>query len=106
MTNDEKSNLTYGYSSYSLAPLSACSGMTYSVPRLHIPGLCLSDAGNGLRGTDFVNAYPAGVHVAATWNRSLTFDRGLYMGREFKAKGGLLLTQSFAPNTKRDIQSG
>lgn len=88
MTNDEKSNLTYGYNSYALASISACSGVTYSVPRLQIPGLCLSDAGNGLRATDFVNAYPAGVHVAASWNASLALDRGLYMGREFKAKGG------------------
>lgn len=25
--------------------------------------MCVSDAGNGLRNTDFVNAYPAGIHV-------------------------------------------
>lgn len=88
MTNDEKSNLTSGYSSDELASLSGCAGLTFGVPRLSIPGLCFADAGNGLRGSDLVNAYASGVHVAASWNHNLAYDRALYMGKEFKAKGG------------------
>ena len=68
---------------------SRVSGNSGSVPRLNYPGLCLNDAGNGPRAMDGVNAYPAGLHVAASWNRSLAYDRGLYMGAEFKAKGGV-----------------
>lgn len=52
--------------------------------------MCLSDAGNGLRGTDGVNGYASGVHVGSTWNRNLAYERGHYMGAEFKAKGGEL----------------
>jgi beta-glucosidase len=82
MTLEEKSNITVGYT-----PLTGCSGETGSVPRLNWPGLCLSDAGNGLRATDFVNGWPSGVHVGAAWNRNLANQRGLQMGGEFKTKG-------------------
>lgn len=40
-----------------------CSGSIAPIERLGFPGMCLSDAGNGLRGTDFVNSYPSGIHV-------------------------------------------
>lgn len=34
------------------------------------------------------NAYPAGVHMAATWNRELVYATADFMGAEFKRKGG------------------
>ncbi|ONH68997.1 putative beta-glucosidase M [Cyberlindnera fabianii] len=83
MTNDEKNNMTYGFTTTA----NGCSGVSGSVPRLNFPGLCLQDAGNGVRGTDFVNAYPAGVHVGAAWNKNLAYQRGLHMGKEFEVKG-------------------
>ncbi|ONH68996.1 putative beta-glucosidase M [Cyberlindnera fabianii] len=83
MTNDEKNNMTYGFATTA----NGCSGVSGSVPRLNFPGLCLQDAGNGVRGTDFVNAYPAGVHVGAAWNKDLAHQRGLHMGKEFEVKG-------------------
>lgn len=82
MTLEEKANITVGYT-----PDSGCSGVTGSVPRLNWPGLCLSDAGNGLRNTDFVNSWPSGIHVGASWNRDLAYQRALHMGAEFKTKG-------------------
>jgi beta-glucosidase len=51
------------------------------------PGLCLHDAGNGVRDTDGVYAYASGLHVGAAWNASLAYDRALYMGAEFRKKG-------------------
>lgn len=57
MTNEEKNNITYGYSSTT----NGCSGNSLGVPRLNFPGLCLADASAGVRGTDMVNAYPGGV---------------------------------------------
>lgn len=82
MTLEERANITVGY-----APSNGCSGVTGSVPRLNWPGICLADAGNGLRNTDFVNAWPSGLHVGASWDRQLTYRRALHMGREFKRKG-------------------
>ncbi|KAG7806207.1 hypothetical protein KL921_004935 [Ogataea angusta] len=83
MTNEEKNNVTYGYS----VTTTGCSGMSGSVPRLNFPGLCLQDAGNGVRGTDMVNSYPAGLHVGASWNKGLAYERSLHMGGEFRNKG-------------------
>ena len=51
------------------------------------PGLCLDDAPTGVRATDFVTAFPAGITVASTWNRTLLRERGRAMGEEFKGKG-------------------
>ncbi|KAH9916602.1 glycoside hydrolase superfamily [Epithele typhae] len=51
------------------------------------PGLCLEDSPLGVRFTDFVSAFPAGITVASTWNRTLIRERGLAMGAEFKGKG-------------------
>lgn len=90
LSNEEKNNITFGYSSYELAALSGCPGLSFPAPSIGFPGLCFADAGNGLRGTDLVNAYPAGVHAAASWNRKLTYDRSFYIGQEFKAKGGMV----------------
>ncbi|KAF4475779.1 beta-glucosidase M [Fusarium agapanthi] len=64
-----------------------CSGTIPAIPRLGFPGLCLSDAGNGVRNTDFVSSWPAGLHVGASWNKDLTRMRGSGMAGEFKAKG-------------------
>ncbi|KAI0669069.1 glycoside hydrolase superfamily [Trametes maxima] len=51
------------------------------------PGLCLEDSPLGVRDTDFVSAFPAGITAASTWQRSLIRARGLAMGQEFKGKG-------------------
>ena len=36
---------------------------------------------------DYVSAFPAGVNVAATWDRGLAYARGAAMGVEFREKG-------------------
>jgi len=56
------------------------------------------DAGNGVRATDFVNSYPSALHVGASWDKNLTYQRGYYMGKEFKAKGvNVLLGPNVGP---------
>ncbi|OJJ77452.1 hypothetical protein ASPBRDRAFT_654852 [Aspergillus brasiliensis CBS 101740] len=86
LTDEEKVNLTAGVSSKT-----GCSGFIAEIPRLNFPGLCVSDASNGLRGTDYVNGWSSGVHVGASWNRTLARDRAKYMGQEFHRKGVNLL---------------
>ncbi|KAH6667482.1 putative beta-glucosidase [Halenospora varia] len=80
-----QSNLTFGVSS-SVVP-NGCSGNIPGIPRLGFPGLCLQDAGNGVRGTDFVSGYASGLHVGASWNKNLAYQRALAMGGEFRTKG-------------------
>lgn len=83
LTLEEKVNITRGFPSDNV-----CAGNTGSVPRLGWAGMCLHDAGNGVRATDLVNSYPSAIHVGASWDKNLTYQRGYYMGKEFKAKGG------------------
>ncbi|KAJ5886665.1 uncharacterized protein N7473_009339 [Penicillium subrubescens] len=82
LSDDEKVNLTAGISSKT-----GCSGYIQSIDRLGFPGICVSDAGNGLRGTDYVNGWASGISVGASWNRDLANDRGTYMGKEYRKKG-------------------
>ncbi|EFX04489.1 beta-glucosidase [Grosmannia clavigera kw1407] len=82
LTLEEKVNLTAG-----ITPTTGCSGSVPAIPRLDFPGLCLTDAGNGVRGTDFVSAWPSGLHVGASWNKALALKRGKAMGKEALKKG-------------------
>ncbi|KAK3995018.1 hypothetical protein QBC44DRAFT_366896 [Cladorrhinum sp. PSN332] len=82
LTLEEKVSLTAGSSSNT-----SCPGFLPAVQRVGFPGMCLADAGNGLRGTDFVSSWPSGIHVGASWNKRLTKSRGEGMGREFRTKG-------------------
>ncbi|KAK0117569.1 hypothetical protein ONS95_011905 [Cadophora gregata] len=83
LSQEEKSNLTFG----ARATTSGCVGFIPPIERLGFKGLCLQDAGNGVRLADGVNAYDSGLHVGATWNKDLAYQRALHMGAEFKAKG-------------------
>ncbi|KAJ8517606.1 hypothetical protein ONZ45_g5248 [Pleurotus djamor] len=51
------------------------------------PGLCLEDSPLGVRFGDFSTAFPAAINAAATFNRRLIRQRGLFMGQEHVGKG-------------------
>ncbi|KAF2766034.1 hypothetical protein EJ03DRAFT_338606 [Teratosphaeria nubilosa] len=72
MNPTEKENVTYGFAGAS------CSGQTGSIACLGVPGFYFQD---------IVNAYAAGINVAASWNVELALSRGSFMGPEFKKKG-------------------
>lgn len=50
-------------------------------------GLCLQDSPLGVRFGDYVSAFPSGQTVAASFDRSLMYQRGKAMGQEHKDKG-------------------
>lgn len=83
MTLEEMNNVTLGIPDHG----TGCVGVSGGVPRLGFPGLCLHDAGNGVRNTDGVNGYASGLHVGASWNSTLAYERAKYMGAEFRYKG-------------------
>lgn len=83
MTILEKVNLTTGVGWQG----EACVGNTGSVPRLGVRALCLQDSPLGVRFADWVSVFPSGQTTAATWDRSLMYQRGLAMGQEQKDKG-------------------
>jgi beta-glucosidase len=80
MTVEEKVNITHGWSG-------PCVGNTGAVPRLQVPSLCFADGPAGIRGQEFVSAFPAGIHLGATWDKELMYQYGKALGREYYAKG-------------------
>ncbi|KAH8903664.1 beta-glucosidase 1 [Coniochaeta sp. PMI_546] len=80
MTTEEKVNVTHGWPG-------TCVGNTGAVPRLQLPSLCFADGPDGIRGQEFVSAFPAGIHVGATWDKELMYRYGKALGHEYLAKG-------------------
>lgn len=62
-------------------------GNTGSIPRLGFPNLCLQDGPLGVRSTDHVTVFPAGITAGATWDKELIRARGVAIGKEFRGKG-------------------
>ncbi|KAJ4147553.1 hypothetical protein LMH87_002065 [Akanthomyces muscarius] len=82
MTLEEKVSLTGG-----VDLKSGCSGTIPGIPRLEFPGMCLNDAGNGVRATDNVSGFTSGIGVGASWNKDLARKRGIALGGENRRKG-------------------
>ncbi|KAF2089250.1 glycoside hydrolase family 3 protein [Saccharata proteae CBS 121410] len=80
MTLEEKVNVTRGFTG-------SCAGNTGAVPRLGIRPICFADAPDGIRGTDFVSAFPSQLHLAATFDRDLMYAYGKAVGQEYYHKG-------------------
>ncbi|KAI1410099.1 glycoside hydrolase family 3 protein [Hypoxylon sp. FL1857] len=83
LTLAEKINLTTGVG-WEGGP---CVGNTGSVPRLGFRSLCTQDSPLGIRFADYVSAFSSGQTVAASFDRSLMYQRGKAMGEENKVKG-------------------
>ncbi|KAI1754553.1 beta-glucosidase-like protein [Xylaria castorea] len=79
MTVAEKVNITAG--------TGRCVGNTGSALRVGFPQLCLQDGPLGVRTTDNITAFPAGITTGATWSKELMYQRGVAMGEEFRGKG-------------------
>jgi len=47
----------------------------------------MMDGPAGIRGSDFVSAFPAASHLGATWDKQLMYDYGKAMGEEYHDKG-------------------
>jgi beta-glucosidase len=47
----------------------------------------MSDGPTSINRQDLITVFPAGLTVAATWDKDLTYQRGYALGAEFKAKG-------------------
>ncbi|HZC34063.1 MAG TPA: glycoside hydrolase family 3 C-terminal domain-containing protein [Chthoniobacterales bacterium] len=77
MTLEEKLEYIGGIHSMSIRP----------IPRLGLPEIRMSDGPVGVRQERPSTRYPAGVALAATWNRLLATKEGTSMGRDCRARG-------------------
>ncbi|ETS73995.1 hypothetical protein PFICI_13861 [Pestalotiopsis fici W106-1] len=86
LTVEEKVNITISIPQYEDKE-TGCEGRVVGIPRVGFPGLCLADAGHGLRNAEFVSGWPIGLSLGASWNRELVRQKSVGMAAEFKKKG-------------------
>ncbi|WYZ35125.1 hypothetical protein EsH8_I_001401 [Colletotrichum jinshuiense] len=83
-----------------------CVGNIVAIPRLGFQGLCLQDGPLSIRVADYASVFSAGVSAAATWDRDILYERGLAMGKEFRAKGAHVALSPVAGPLGRSAYSG
>ncbi|OPB41313.1 GH3 beta-glucosidase [Trichoderma guizhouense] len=83
MTLAEKVNITTG-TGWSMG---LAVGNTAPAVHVGFPALALQDGPLGIRFSDNITAFPAGVTVGATWNRELMYERGKAHALEARGKG-------------------
>ncbi|KAH8886366.1 hypothetical protein GQ53DRAFT_750635 [Thozetella sp. PMI_491] len=83
MTLAEKVNVTTG-TGWQMGLAVGTNG-----PAIHVgfPQLQLQDGPLGIRFADNSTAFPAGITVGATWNKTLMYERGKAHGAEARGKG-------------------
>ena len=92
MSLTEKVNITTGVGWAN----DLCVGNTG--PAIHAGFPPLQDGPLGIRFADHITAFPAGITVAATWNRDLMYRRGRTHAKEARLKGvNVLLGPSMGP---------
>ncbi|CAO3696011.1 hypothetical protein G6F70_002472 [Rhizopus microsporus] len=64
-----------------------CVGNSYAISNPDFPSLCLQDAPLGVRFAYNVTSGVAGINAAASFDRNAIYERGVYMGQEFRGKG-------------------
>ena len=64
-----------------------CVGNIPPMSRLGFNGLCLQDGPLAIRQADYASVFPAGLTAAASWDKSLIYQRGVAIGQEFMQKG-------------------
>jgi beta-glucosidase len=77
MTLEEKLDYLGGVNAMSIHP----------IPRLGLPEIRMSDGPLGVRQDKPSPRYPAGIALAASWNRDLAQLEGVSMGRDCRARG-------------------
>ena len=83
LTLTEKVNLTTGVGWEG----ERCVGQNGAIPRLGFRSMCMQDSPVGVRDTDYNSVFPAGVNIAATFDRGMAAARGAAMGAEHRDKG-------------------
>ncbi|SMR51682.1 unnamed protein product [Zymoseptoria tritici ST99CH_3D1] len=99
LTLEEKATLVTGTGG-------PCVGNIGSVPRLGFNGMCLQDGPLAIRVADYASVFPAGLTVAASWDRKLAYQRGQNLGDEFKNKGAHVMLGPVAGPLGRSAYGG
>lgn len=64
-----------------------CVGNIAPIDRLNFTGLCIQNGPLALEQGTYSSVFPAGITIAATWDKKIAFKRGFQLAEEFRAKG-------------------
>ena len=62
-----------------------CTGNIDPIERISFRGIYYLDSPTTIGRNELVSVFPAGITVAASWDRSLMYERGRALGAEFRA---------------------
>ena len=87
-----------------------CLGNIDPVYSIGFKGLCSQDAPTGVRFADHTSAFAAAINVAATFDRTLMENNGIFLGQEYRGKGiniinGPMVNMIRAPAAGRNWES-
>jgi beta-glucosidase len=77
MTLQEKLEYIGGYNSFNIR----------AIPRLQVPELKMADGPLGVRKNGPVTSFPAGICLASSWDKTLSFRVGKMLGHDAKSRG-------------------
>lgn len=83
-----------------------CVGNIAPIPRLKFTGLCIQNGPLALEQGTYASVFPAGLTVAASWDKDLAYQRGNQMAQEFKGKGSHVILGPVAGPLGRHAHGG
>ncbi|KAE8370782.1 glycoside hydrolase superfamily [Aspergillus caelatus] len=84
LTTEEKVGLVSGTEG-------PCVGNIAPIYRLNFTGLCIQNGPLALEQGTYSSVFPAGITIAATWDKNIAYERGSQMAAEFRGKGSQVL---------------
>ncbi|OJJ02487.1 hypothetical protein ASPVEDRAFT_29066 [Aspergillus versicolor CBS 583.65] len=83
-----------------------CVGNIAPIPRLNFSGLCIHNGPLGLEQGTYSSVFPAGITIAASWDKKTAYSRGSEMASEFREKGAHVLLGPVAGPMGRSAHGG
>lgn len=83
-----------------------CVGNLMPIPRLNFTGLCIQNGPMALEQGAYVSVFPAGITVAATWDKDIAYERGNQLAAEFRGKGSQVILGPVAGPLGRSALGG
>jgi beta-glucosidase len=68
-----------------------CVGNIAPIYRLNFTGLCIQNGPLALEQGTYSSVFPAGITIAATWDKDIAYRRGFQMAQEFRGKGSQVI---------------
>lgn len=99
LTRDEKVLLVSGTEG-------PCVGNIAPIYRLNFTGLCIQNGPLAIEQGTYSSVSPAGITIAATWDKTIAVNRGFQLAEEFRGKGSQVILGPVAGPLGRSAMGG